>query len=273
MVSFGTPRAPIKMKLPFLNHTAQRELRKPAPTTIPKLDTLQVAMQYKGARMGGDFFDFIETEPSRLIFLMMDIAGKRDEAMEIAAAVQDKFRETVPVLFSGDGVNELQAAADLSIVINRTVLEAAGGVRCAPAFLASFDETLGTLTYVNSGHTSGLVRDAEGTTELKATGVPLGLFTHAVTDAQLSVLQPGATLLLASKGLIESKKGFQKEYGFKRLASVVREGQFSTAAELCAQVLGDVEKYTRNADPENDVTTVALMRTAAVRSAVAVGVR
>jgi serine phosphatase RsbU (regulator of sigma subunit) len=259
------------MKLPFLNNTAQRELRKPAPTTIPKLDTLQVAMRYKGARMGGDFFDFIETGPSRLVFLMMDIAGKRDEAMDIAAVVQDRFRETVPELFIKAEVNESQAAADLNIVINRAVLEAAEGVRCAPAFLASFDEGLGTLTYVNSGHTSALLRDADGTTELKANGVPLGLFSHAVTDAQLCVLQPGATLLLVSKGLVESKKGFQKEYGFKRLQNVVREAQFSSAAELCAQVLGDVETYTRHADPDNDVTTVALMRTAAVQSAVAGG--
>src|SRR3954463_16067373 len=257
------------MKLPFLNHTAQRDLRKPAPASIPKLESLQVAMQYKGARMGGDFFDFIEVEPSRLIFLIMDIAGKRDEAMHIAAAVQDRFRDAAPDLFTGADVNEAQAAADLNIVINRTIIEAAGGVRCAPAFLGSFDENLGTLTYVNSGHTSALVREAGGTTELKATGVPLGLFSHAVTDAQLWVLQPGSTLLLASKGLIESKKAFQKQYGFKRLVSVVKEAQFATAAELCMQVLGDVEKYTHNSEPENDVTTVALMRTAAAQSATA----
>src|SRR5438270_9888992 len=257
------------MKLPFLNHTAQRELRKPAPSSIPTLDSLQVAMQYRGARMGGDFFDFIEAEPSRLIFLMMDIAGKRDEAMHIAAAVQDKFREAVPELFTGTEVNEAQAAADLNIVINRAILEAAGGVRCAPAFRASFDEGLGTLTYVNSGHTSALVRDTEGTTELKANGVPLGLFSHAVTDAHMWALQPGSSLLLVSKGLIESKKAFRKEYGFKRLVNLVKEAQFSTAAELCAAVLKDVETYTQDADPENDVTTVALMRTAAVRSAVA----
>jgi phosphoserine phosphatase RsbU/P len=261
------------MKLPFLNHTSQRELRKPAPTAMPKLESLQVAAQYKGARLGGDFFDFVATGPSRLVFVMMDIAGKREEAMHIAAAVQDRFREAAIAMFSAEEVNEAERASDLNILLNRTVLEAAGGVRCAPAFLASFDENLGTLTYVNSGHTSALVRDSGGTTELKANGVPLGLFSHAVTDAQLWVLQPGSTLLLASKGLIESKKAFQKEYGFKRLASMVKEARFSTAAELCAQVLGDVESYTHNADPENDVTTVALMRTAAVQSAVASAAR
>ncbi|MFL6299924.1 MAG: PP2C family protein-serine/threonine phosphatase [Terriglobales bacterium] len=257
------------MKLPFLNQTSERELRKPAPASIPKLESLQVAAQYKGARMGGDFFEFIAVGPSRLVFVIMDIAGKRDEAMHIAAAVQEKFRKAAIEMFSAEEVNEAEAASDLNILLNRTVLEAAGGVRCAPAFLGSFDENLGTLTYVNSGHTSALVREAGGTTELKATGVPLGLFSHAVTDAQLWVLQPGSTLLLASKGLIESKKAFQKEYGFKRLVSVVKEAQFATPAELCMQVLGDVEKYTHNADPENDVTTVALMRTAAVQSAMA----
>src|SRR3954451_15027376 len=257
------------MKLPFLNQTSDRELRKPAPASIPKLESLQVAMQYKGARMGGDFFDFIETEPSRLIFLIMDIAGKRDEAMHIAAAVQDRFREAAPDLFTGAEVNEAQAAADLNIVINRTVMEAAAGVRCAPAFLASFDENLGTLTYVNSGHTPGLVRDSDGVSQLPANGVPLGLFSHAVTDAQLCVLQPGATLLLASKGLVESRRSFKKEYGFERLEDVVKQAKFISANELCSIVLGSVESYTKNADPENDVTTVALMRTAAAQSATA----
>jgi hypothetical protein len=34
-------------------------------------------------------------------------------------------------------------------------------------------------------------------------------------------------------------------------------------------VLGDVESYIQNVDPDNDVTTVALMRTAAAQSAIA----
>jgi serine phosphatase RsbU (regulator of sigma subunit) len=257
------------MKLPFLNTTSQRELRKPAPTSMPKLESLQVAMQYKGARMGGDFFDFVPAGPSRVVFVMMDIAGKRDEAMHIAAAVQDKFRAAVSEMFAGEEVNEAERASDLNILLNRTVIEAAGGVRCAPSFLASFDENLGLLTYVNSGHTSGLVRDADGVTQLKANGVPLGLFSHAVTDAQVSVLQPGAILLLASKGLVESKRGFHKEFGFERLEEVVKEAEFTSADELCSVVLGSVESYTKNADPDNDITTVALLRTAAVRSAIA----
>ena len=261
------------MKLPFLNHTSERELRKPVPTSMPKLESLQVAAQYKGARMGGDFFEFISTAPSRVVFVVMDIAGKRDEAMHIAAAVQEKFRKAAIEMFSAAEVNEAELASNLNILLNRTVLEAAGGVRCAPSFLASFDENLGTLTYVNSGHTPALVRDSDGVTQLPANGVPLGLFSHAVTDAQLCVLQPGATLLLASKGLVESRRSFKKEFGLERLQEVVKQAQFTTANELCSIVLGSVESYTRNAEPENDVTTVALMRTVAVQSAVAASSR
>jgi len=261
------------MKLPFLNHTSERELRKPVPTSMPKLESLQVAAQYKGARMGGDFFEFISTAPSRVVFVVMDIAGKRDEAMHIAAAVQEKFRKAAIEMFSSAEVNEAELASNLNILLNRTVLEAAGGVRCAPSFLASFDENLGTLTYVNSGHTPALVRDSDGVTQLPANGVPLGLFSHAVTDAQLCVLQPGATLLLASKGLVESRRSFKKEFGFERLQEVVKQAQFTSANELCSIVLSSVESYTKNAEPENDVTTVALIRTVAVQSAVAASSR
>src|SRR5206468_8441599 len=104
------------MKLPFLNQTSEREIRKPVPTSMPKLESMQIAAQYKGARMGGDFFDFVSTSPSRLVFVMMDIAGKRDEAMHIAAAVQERFRETAIEMFSAQEVNEAERASDLNIV-------------------------------------------------------------------------------------------------------------------------------------------------------------
>src|SRR5438876_8821247 len=254
------------MKLPFLNHYAERELRKPAPASLPQMEILLVAAQYRGARKGGDFFDFIQPVQSRLVFTMLDIAGKRDEALNIAAFVQDKLRVAVPKTLGIGDVNEAEAVSNLNILINRTIMEAAGGVRCAPAFIASYDEALGTLTYINSGHTPALVLDGNSVSQLKASGVPLGLFSHAVTDAQLCVLGPGSILLLVSKGLVESRTAFHKEFGIERVEEVLKTGNFSTAFQLCSSLLGAVEAYTKNNDPENDVTTVAFMRPAAAQA-------
>lgn len=247
------------MRLPFLQASVERPLRQPAPTLLPTLPTVGIAALYRGARMGGDFYDFAVTQGGRLLFLLLDIAGKRREALDIAASVQESFREKAPELFRDEHINQSDALSELSVLINRTILKAAEGVRHAPAFLACYDPKLGTLTYVNAGHTPALLKDGDGVTQLKANGIPLGLFSHATHDAGFAVMRPGEALLLASKGLVESRAG-SKEFGLERVIEVFQARKFYDADELCAAVLGAVETFTRNAGPENDTTALALMR-------------
>ena len=247
------------MRLPFLQATVERPQRQPARPLLPTLPAVGIAALYQGARMGGDFYDFAVTPCGRLVFLLLDIAGKRGQALDIAASVQDRFREKVPELFRGEDTNQSDALTDLSILINRTILKAAEGVRHAPAFLGCYDTKLGTLTYVNAGHTPALLKDAGGVTLLKANGIPLGLFSHATHDAGVAVVQPGAAVLLVSKGLVESGRG-SKEFGLERVIEVFQAREFRDAQEVCGSILGAVETFTRNAAPENDITALALLR-------------
>ena len=247
------------MRLPFLQATVERPLRQPAPTLLPTLPTVGLAALYHGARLGGDFYDFAVTQCGRLVFLLLDIAGKRDQALDIAATVQERFRERTPELFRSDEVNQSDVLSDLSVHINRAILKAAQGVRHAPAFLGCYDPRLGTLSYVNAGHTPALLKDAEGVTRLTANGIPLGLFSHATHEPGFAVVQPGAAVLLVSKGLVESRSA-AKEFGLDRVLQVLEARQFRDAQELCAAVLSAVETFTRGATPENDATALALMR-------------
>src|SRR5205085_8850122 len=185
------------MKLPFLHAAPERTLRKPAPTVMPTLERSNVAALYRAARFGGDFFDFKAVQ-RHLVFVMMDIAGRRDEALDIAAAAQETFHEEAGKLFGDCCVNEPEALSLLTVAVNRQIMETAEGVRCAPAFVGCYDEAIGTLFYVNAGHTPALLRDEDGVTLLEANGLPFGLFTHATHDGQPCVLRPGAAVLLAS---------------------------------------------------------------------------
>ncbi len=258
------------MRLPFKSSAPNRELRKPEPSAIPKLPNSSLAALYRAARIGGDFYDFVATPAGRLVFMLADIAGKREEALHIAAYAQDIFRKKVEENFSGEFFNEHDAMTDLLIDVNRAIMAAAGGVRNSPTFVGCYEERLGTLSYINAGHPPALLRDSTGITQLPANGFPLGLFSHAAHDTQLSVLQPGAALLLASKGLVESKHK-SKEFGTERLSKVLESAQFSSATDLCAGILDAVEQYTNSGTKkaENDITAVALVRHIAAMSATA----
>jgi len=248
----------MSMKTLFRGSAPSKQLRQPAPTIVPQLQSVQIAAAYRAARLGGDFYDFVTTESQRLVFLLMDIAGKRDQALNIAAAVQDRFRAEAAQYMGPNMLNQSDALTELLLGLNRTVLDASGGVRCAPTFLGCYDEPMGTLWYLNAGHPSGLVRDQEGVTLLEANGIPLGLFSHSTHDAQICVLQPGASVVIPSKGLVEAK-GKGGEFGIERLKESLQAGSFSTAYDLCQTVLNAVESFGKGT-PQNDVTILGLIR-------------
>ena len=257
------------MKIPFLTSAPKRDLRHPEPAIVPKLPNSSLAALYKAARVGGDFYDFVVTPAGRLVFMLADIAGQREEALHIAAATQQVFRRKVEENFSGQYFNEHDAMTDLLIDVNRAIMTAAEGVRNSPAFIGCYDERLGTLAYINAGHPPGMLRDSTGVTQLPANGFPLGLFSHAAHDTQLSVLRPGAALLVVSKGLVESRNK-SEEYGTERLSKTLQASSFADAHDLCRLVLESVEEFStrrgKPGNPGNDVTALALVRAAAAMS-------
>jgi serine phosphatase RsbU (regulator of sigma subunit) len=203
----------------------------------------------------------------------MDVAGQRDHALTVAASVQEVLHQRTPTLLK-DGGDE-QAVTALALELNRVVLDSAHGICSAPAFVACYDQDIHTVTYVNAGHTPGLLKDAKGVLDLEPNGLPFGLFSHATHNAQFCALSPGSVLLLSSRGLVETRSN-NIEFGMNRLREALSAAQGEHAISVCREVIEAVERYEKGPQsasskiaaavpglrpPEpNDVTTVALLR-------------
>jgi serine phosphatase RsbU (regulator of sigma subunit) len=244
-------------------------LRRPRPVPgpeavqaqAPQLREAELAAIYYGQRMGGDFYDFIRVSPDRVLFGLMDVAGRLEENHGIVAAAQETFRSLGAELFAKEDINEAEAMIELCLGLNRTILQAAAGVRSCPAFAGCFNETLGTVCYFNAGHTCGLMRNRSGITELAATGLPLGLFSHSTCDASMVALEPRSMLLLVSRGIVEAKRR-GKEFGLEQVKEGLQRSQAASAKELCLSILDQVQQFMHTPPTHNDVTALALARTA-----------
>jgi len=115
------------------------------------------------------------------------------------------FSYGFPGNFSAPELNESDAMIELSRRLNLEIMRAAGGVRSCAAFAGCYNEELGTVCYVNAGHTPGLLRDETSVIELPATGLPLGLFSLAPTDARIVGLGPKGSIAVVSRGLLKRK--------------------------------------------------------------------
>lgn len=245
----------------LFNHdkSSQAPAHEPIQAEVPELRSAQLAAAYCGERQGGDLHDFVRVTPNRVIFGLLDMAGRLEDNRTIVSAAQQTFRTRSPELFSAEDVNEADAMAELCLELNRAIMAAEGGIRSCPAFAGCYNEDLGTVCYFNAGHTPGLLRDLTGITELAATGLPLGLFSHATCEASLIALPPGAALLLVSRGLLEGKRR-REEFGLERVKSGLQKSSSETAKELCASTIDGMQQFMRKPPVHNDVTALALVR-------------
>jgi len=239
--------------------------RVPVHAPVPELKGANLAAVYYGQRMGGDFYDFIRVSRTRILFGLLDVAGRLEDNRAIVSAAQQTFREVGMERFSAADINEAEAMVEVCLQLNRTILEVAGRVHSCPAFAACYDEELGTVCYFNAGHTPGLVRDGTGIAELPATGLPLGLFSHSTCDASTVFLEPGATLLLVSRGIVEARCSGE-EFGLEHAKAVLQRSQAQSAKELCVSVLDRVQQFMCTPPTHNDVTVLALTRASSVRN-------
>ncbi len=225
----------------------------------------EIAADFLGERIGGDLYDSLRVSPERVLFGLLDVAGRREDNRTIQDAAQNIFRTFGAELFSRADINESDAMTELSQRINRTVLESSHGVHPCPAFIGCYHEKFGTLCYTNAGHTPGLLRDPSGITELGSTGLPLGLFSHVTSEAPTIAIEKGAALLLVSRGLIECEgrpKRSTEEFGMDRVKDLFRTALIGGAQALSTFILTSVRDFGAAAPQCEDRTALALIRTA-----------
>ncbi|MFZ0759107.1 MAG: PP2C family protein-serine/threonine phosphatase [Candidatus Sulfotelmatobacter sp.] len=233
---------------------------------FPKINGAEIAATTYGKRVAGDFYDSLRVSPERILFGLLDVAGRRESNQPILSAAQTAFRTLGTELFSPPDINESEAMTTLCHRLNRGLMEAAKGVHSCPAFLGCYHEKFGTLCYTNAGHTPGLLRDSSGIIELGSTGLPLGLFSHATSDAPTVALEKGAVVLLVSRGVVEGRckddKSEDLEFGLERVKERLQNDPSRNAQTLCASILNSVGEFTCEPLVPDDMTALTFVRTA-----------
>ncbi len=236
----------------------------PVQTNFPKIAGAEIAGAFFRNRVAGDFYDCFRVSPERVLFGLLDVAGRTDTNRLILDAAQAFFRTLGPELFAPSDINESDAMVQLCVHLNRGIMEKAAGVHSCPAFIGCYHERFGTLCYTNAGHTPGLLRDRSGVVELASTGLPLGLFSHATCEAPTVGIEKGGALLLVSRGVVEcaSKNSAEQgaEFGLQRTKDLLLADHSASAQALCASILREAGEPIGDPLTSEDMTALALLR-------------
>jgi len=220
------------------------------PKSLPQLEGHQMAVYYQPAReVGGDFYDFLRLPDGRLGLIVGDVSGKGVPAAIVMAITRTMLRAAYHLGSPGEMLKQVNDNLFPDIPPNMFVT-------CLAAVL---DSRTGRLQYANAGHDLPYVRHSAGVSELRATGMPLGLMPDMSYEEKEITLQPGESILLYSDGLVEAHSPQREMFGFPRMQRYV--GAYPEGAALIDSLLAELEQFTGEEwEQEDDITLLTLQR-------------
>lgn len=241
----------------------QQELRVAAliqqtllPRELPSIAGWTIDAFYRPARaVGGDFYDFIDLEDGRLGVVIGDVTDKGVPAAMVMATCRSMLRAAAHAHTSPGAV-----LAD----VNDSLVPEIPPAMFVTCLYAIVDTTGGEVVFANAGHNLPYVRRSDGVSELRATGMPLGLMPDMDYEEHSYRTAPGEVMVLTSDGITEAHDPDGEMYGFSRLMGRVG-GEVSQ--DMVSHLVADLERFTgSDAEQEDDITLVVLQRTSSAEA-------
>lgn len=221
------------------------------PKEIPQIEGWQLAAHWQPARaVSGDFYDFIQFPEGKLGIVVGDVTDKGVPAALVMATTRSILRFAAESMASPSEV--LRRVNDLlcpDIPPNMFVT-------CLYAIL---DTQTGVCRFANAGHNLPFVRTPQGVTEMRATGMPLGLLPGMDYDEKETTILPGESFILYSDGLVEAHNRQGEMFGFPYLRELVCD--HPGGQTLIPVLLDELSGFTGPGwEQEDDVTLVTVQR-------------
>jgi anti-sigma regulatory factor (Ser/Thr protein kinase) len=131
-------------------------------------------------------------------------------------------------------------------------------VTCLYAIL---DPAAGLLRFANAGHDLPYRRRGGEVTELRATGMPLGLLPGRRYEENETLLEPGDRVLFYSDGLVEAHDPARQLFGFPRLRALLADDRAGGDRPLVEALLTELIRFAGpDWEQEDDIMLVTLDR-------------
>ena len=228
------------------------------PKTISQVEGYDIAARSVMAKeVGGDFFDVIPLEvvplgSGRLGIMIADVSGKGVPAALFMAL----SRIVVRVNAMWHPNKPAEAIHDANIVISD---DSKSGM-FVTLWYGLLDSATRTFTFVNAGHNPPIhFRAADGTlSELRATGVAMGLMNDADYTQDVVQMASGDLLVLYTDGITEAENARLEMFGVARLEEVILASRAETSAEIISEILRAVKAFTGDHPQSDDITLMVI---------------
>jgi len=223
------------------------------PKTIPPIPGYDLAASTLPAReVGGDLYDFIPIDDSRIALCLGDVSGKGLGASLLMANLMATLR------------SQAQITASPAECIRRSskfLYQNTTSEKFVTLFYAVLDLRSNMLHYCNAGHEQPMLFAGKATAERLATGgVVVGILEDFPFQEETVRLNPDDVLVIFTDGISEANNAAGEQFGEQRLEAVIREYRDRPAEELKNQIIAAVKAHAGHVAQMDDITLMVIKR-------------
>jgi sigma-B regulation protein RsbU (phosphoserine phosphatase) len=204
--------------------------------------------------VGGDFYDFFNTDRNCINFVIGDVSGKGMPATLFMVKTMHLIR------------NKSEFRDKLSQVyedVNNAACERNEENLFITSWIGKLDLDKGKLTYVNAGHNPPLIKQNNEEFEYlnSSANLVLGLMEEMPYEEYKLNLNYGDMIFLYTDGLTEANDNYKEFYGEERLKAILNKHKDEKLSEIINEIIKDLSKFCNNQEQFDDITMLLLRYT------------
>lgn len=201
--------------------------------------------------VGGDFYDFFFTSPTRLCIIIGDVCGKGIPAALFMAICKTLLR-TEALHNSNPG--------EVLVSVNNTLYPDNEASMFFTGLVAMLDTDTGEITIANGGHNPPLLCPAG--LEFDYIQLPRGLVVGAMPETRYEsrtyILKPHDTLVMYTDGVTEAMNRESTLYSEDRLLGCLNTLRDKSVGDITHGVKADIDTFVQGTPQSDDITLLVL---------------
>ncbi len=214
--------------------------------------------------LDGDFSSIHRFHPGCFEVLVGDVMGKGVQAALMGAGIIAAYnRALAELLLAKQDARSLPTPAEIVNAIHRSLTPQLMAISSFVTLaLYRFDLDSGVLTYVNAGHTPGLLTRGPGARAVAILGdnLPIGVMPQETYRELSLAMGTGDSLLVFSDGITEACNPDGEEFGMARLSDLMEAGSHARLppTTIMQALRGEQRRFTGGGPGADDLTAVMI---------------